>query len=112
LIYFHSCLDVLIKYYDKSDDPFSKRLLHVCKKLGIEWTDIYPELSEEGIENKKRDFQINALRNNMLHQGEYSEDFQLVMNETYRARGLTERIILKMLGINHHNSGLGQPSRL
>jgi hypothetical protein len=111
LIYIHSCLDVLIKHYDKSNDPFSKKLLHVCQNQGIAWKDLYPELSEEDIEKKQLDFPINKLRNKMLHEGEYSDNHHVVMDETGRARCLAERIILNMLGIDYVNSGFGVKDR-
>ncbi len=103
VIYLHSCLDVIIKFFNIQGGSFSKRLLKVCQQNHVEWKDIYSSLTEECIEYHKGDFPINKIRNDMLHDGIYPNDY----TEIFNARALCERLILKILGIDYKDSGLG-----
>lgn len=110
VIYWHSCLDVLIKEFDVNGRSFNHKLVNACKKSGIEWLDLYPDMTEENISLKK-EFPINKIRNEMLHDGEYPENYQLVFSDIPKVRALCERFITKLIGFDYHNSGLGNPGR-
>jgi hypothetical protein len=109
LIYWHSCLDVLIKeHHIDTREPFSRRLWNLLLLSKVEWKDIYPEISQAHIDNKG-EFPINTLRNKMLHEGEYPDDYSPVFEEIRRARALCERLISAFIGVDCSNAGFGNP---
>ena len=108
LIYWHSCLDIINKYFNSMGKSFSHKLIDGCSKNGIEWLDLFPNVTEESLKTKNG-FLINKFRNDMLHYGIYPQDYNLVFKELYRTRALCERFICKMLNIDYRNSGIGFP---
>jgi hypothetical protein len=118
LIYWHSCLDILLKALsgDKASDRkymgFSRKLVLACEEANIEWSDLYTDVSREDIfsDNLRADLRITTIRNNMIHHGDYPniDEFDEVIAENNRAAALAERMILHMLGIDYRNSPVGK----
>ncbi|TSA19400.1 hypothetical protein D4R75_09695 [bacterium] len=106
LVYWHSCLDVLIKEFDGSGKSFSHRLLDACCKAKVDWTDLYPGISETTLD-EKAEFPINKVRNDMLHHGVYPDDYDIIFGETRKARALCERLIASLLGVQLKETGFG-----
>ena len=106
LIYWHSCLDVLIKHVRGKGKTFSHRLVDACKKLDVDWLDMYPDMTEESLKEKK-EFAINRIRNDMLHHGVYPDDYSQGLEELKRAAALSERFIVRILGHDYTGTGLG-----
>jgi predicted RNA-binding protein with RPS1 domain len=108
LIYWHSCLDIIIKYFNSIGKSFSHKLIDCCKKNNVEWLDLFPTVTSESLDNKN-EFPINKIRNDMIHYGIYPKDSELIFTEMYKTRALCERLICKMLKVNYKNKGLGFP---
>ncbi len=106
LIYYHSCLDIIIKYYNASGRSFSHKLVDCCLRNSIQWLDLFPYVTIESLENKN-EFLINKVRNDMLHHGIYPRDYKQVQMEMFRIRALIERLICKMLNVDCKNNGVG-----
>ena len=106
LIYWHSCLDVIIKDFEGNRQPFSVRVVNACKAMGVEWQDLYPEITDASL-SQKADFPINTIRNDMLHHGIYPDNYDKIFIETFKTKALCERFILKMIGMDYKNTGLG-----
>jgi hypothetical protein len=117
LIYWHSCLDILIKLIssektaERKNLGFSKRLVLACEDMFIEWADLYPYITREKIfSDEKSDFKITSFRNNMIHEGKYpdAEEYGEIFCEIARARALTERMIMKTIGVDYKNTPIGK----
>lgn len=106
LIYWHSCLDVLAKQSKGEGKSFSHKVVSACKNAAIDWLDIYPEINEQSLE-EKAEFPINRIRNQMLHDGEYPDDYNEVLREIPKTKALCERLITKMIGVDYNGTGLG-----
>jgi len=106
LIYWHSCLDVLAKQFRGEGSSFSHKVVNACKNTGINWLDIYPEINDQSLD-EKAEFPINRIRNQMLHHGEYPDDYNEVFREILKTKALCERLITKMIGIDYKETGLG-----
>jgi len=117
LIYWHSCLDILIKilsgdkFLDRKNIGFSKKLVLACEDAKIEWSDLYPYVKKEDIFSGtlRADFKITTIRNNMIHDGQYPNpnDFDVVFAENSRAEALAERIIIHILGVEYRGTPIG-----
>lgn len=118
LIYWHSCLDILLKALsgDKALKRrglgFSRKLVLACEDANIEWNDLYKYVTRDEIfsDELKSDFRITTIRNNMIHQGNYpsGEEFAEVFAENNRAATLAERMILRILGLDYRDSPVGK----
>lgn len=106
LIYWHSCLDVIIKNFKSNRQPFSVRVVNACKKMGIEWQDLYPEITDESL-SKKADFPINTIRNDLLHNGIYPDNYDNAIIDLFKTKALCERFIMKIIGSDYKDTGLG-----
>ncbi len=85
---------------------FSHRLVDAMKNAAVDWRDIYPGITAESLDAGAQ-FPINELRNQMLHEGEYPEDYSPVFTEIGRARTLCERLISTYIGVDAKNLDLG-----
>jgi hypothetical protein len=108
LIYWHSCLDIINKYFNSSGKSFSHKLIDCCRINNIDWLDLFPNMTLEALENKE-EFLINKIRNNILHHGVYPDDYKPIFKELYQIRALCERLICKMLNVDYKNTGVGSP---
>ena len=110
IIYWHSCLDIMIDVLNKHrGQNFNYRLILLCKKYEIEWEDLFPYVNKTDIPNKEKGFLINKIRTDIIHKGKYPNDYRTVLYELYRVRALCERLILKYLGIDYKNTPFGIP---
>ncbi|MBI4428207.1 MAG: hypothetical protein HY562_03725 [Ignavibacteriales bacterium] len=74
LIYWHSCLDMLLKILsgertsDRKYMGFSRKLVLACEEENIEWADLYAYARREDIfsDEVRADFKITTFRNNMI----------------------------------------------
>ena len=117
LIYWHSCLDILLKaisgesVVERKYIAFSRKLVLACEEANIEWVDLYPYVKRDEIfsDDVRADFRITTLRNNMIHEGNYPDPQQFgeVIAENSRAAALAERMILSILGVDYRNSPAG-----
>jgi hypothetical protein len=107
IIYALSCLDLLRNYAKVGNKPFTPKLIEACKKFGIYWLDLFDYLDEESIIKAKADMYLNEVRNNIIHEGHYPDDYTKAIEEVDKAKALCERFILRMLNINYENTGLG-----
>jgi hypothetical protein len=118
LIYWHSCLDILLKILsgekasDRKYTAFSRKLVLACEEANIEWADLYAYTRREDIfsDQIKADFKITIFRNNMIHHGNYPDDaeFPEVIAENNRAAALAERMVLHTLGVDYRNTPVGK----
>jgi hypothetical protein len=118
LIYWHSCLDILVKALtgDKASKRkglgFSRKLVLACEDVGIEWKDLYQYVTKDEIfsDELKADFKITTIRNNMIHEGIYPSDkeFADVFAENNGAATLAERMVLRILGMDYRDSPAGK----
>jgi hypothetical protein len=118
LIYWHSCLDILVKGLsgDKASKRkgmgFSRKLVLACEDAGIEWKDLYQYVTRDEIfsDELKADFKITTIRNNMIHDGNYPSDkeFADVFAENNRAATLAERMVLRIFGMDYLESPVGK----
>ncbi|MFA6469263.1 MAG: hypothetical protein WCW35_10210 [Bacteroidota bacterium] len=106
LIYWHSCLDVLIKECKGEGRSYNHKVIDACIKIGVEWLDIYPEMTITSLE-QKAEFPFNRIRNKMIHDGEHPDDYSEVFSELPRIKALCERIITKIIGVDYKNTGFG-----
>jgi hypothetical protein len=106
LIYWHSCLDVLIKECKGEGKSYNHKVIDACIKIGIEWLDIYPEMTINSLE-QRAEFPFNRIRNKMIHDGEHPDDYSEVFSELPRIKALCERIITKIIGVDYKNTGFG-----
>ncbi|MBL7961814.1 hypothetical protein JNL27_16390, partial [bacterium] len=107
LIYWHSCLDVIIKKCDGKGKSFSHKLIDACKNMNIEWLDIYVGITEESLD-LKAEFPLNRIRNEILHDGIYPDDYGEVIKENRNARALCERFITQIIGADYRDTGFGK----
>lgn len=105
LIYWHACLDLLKKHYGFGGKPFSKNLLLACKNTNIDIADLDLKMSAT-IPDKLR---FNEIRDKYLHDGFLVDDYEEIISETRKIKALTERLIVKLLGIDCKLTKLGIP---
>jgi hypothetical protein len=117
LIYWHSCLDILTKLVsgekaiERKNLGFSKRLVLACEDINVEWAELYSYMNREKIfSDEKSDFKITTFRNNMIHEGKYPdlEEYDDVFSEIARARALSERMIMKTIGVEYKDTPIGK----
>ena len=117
LVYWHSCLDILIravsglKGRSRKSEGFSRSLICTCEDLEIPWNDLYPYLRREQVfSEEKMDFLITIYRNRIIHEGAYPEADQYpeVILENSRAKALVERLVMGLLGLYHKDSPVGK----
>jgi hypothetical protein len=68
-------------------------------------------LNREGIfSDEKLDFKITTFRNNMIHEGKYPdlEEYDDVFSEIARARALSERMVMKTIGVECKDTPIGK----
>lgn len=106
LIYWHSCLDVLVKVCKGEGRSYNHKVIDACNKIGIDWLDIYPEMTIESLE-QKGEFPFNRIRNKMVHDGEHPDDYSEVFGELPKIKALCERIITKIIGVDYNKTGFG-----
>lgn len=110
IIYWHSCLDLMINILNKQKgNNFSEQLILLCEQYDIEWKDLFPYVDKANLSSKEKGFLINIIRTEIIHKGEYPNDYKIVFYELYKVRALCERLILKYLGIDYRNTPLGIP---
>lgn len=117
LVYWHSCLDILLKTILSRDpasrkpEGFSRKLIVACESVGVQWNDLYPYLSrEEVFSSGKKDFLITRYRNQIIHEGLYpeSEEYGDLIAENARAKALVERLIMGLLGLYDKECPVGK----
>ena len=80
LIYWHSCLDIIIKHFNSIGKSFSHKLIDCCIKNNIAWLDLFPDVTIESL-NNRNEFLINKIRNDILHHGIYPIDYNIETSE-------------------------------
>jgi hypothetical protein len=117
LIYWHSCLDILIKilaadrWKERKQQGFTKNLVLACEDAGIDWMDLYGYVKRDDIFSEtKADLKITTFRNNMIHEGIYpsDEEYRDVFAENSRAAALFERMVMSMIGLDYRQTALGK----
>jgi hypothetical protein len=116
LIYWHSCLDILIhlagpSITDRRRIGFSRSLVITCENLHINWNDLYSYITKDEIfSDRKADFRITTFRNNMIHLGIYpeSKEYDEIFAENLRAAYLFERIFMRIIGVEYDNTPIGE----
>jgi hypothetical protein len=117
LVYWHSCLDIVIKAVSllkgriRKAEGFSRGLVTACEDLDIPWNDLYPYLSREQVlSEEKMNCHITQYRNQIIHEGTYPEPDQYpeLMLENLRAKALMERLVMGVLGMYHKDSPVGK----
>jgi hypothetical protein len=116
LIYWHSCLDILINLAGPSLSVrrglgFSKSLVDTSEYLGADWGGLYSYIKKEDIfSDEKADFKITIFRNNMIHHGIYplNEECHEVYAENMRAATLFERMVMKIMGLEYDGTPIGK----
>lgn len=106
IIYWHSCLDLLIKEIVGTNKPFDLKLIKACLKSNVEWLDLFPYLSEEYIKRGNKSL-VNKIRNEIIHEGKYPDNYSTIRKELRSVRALCERLILKLIGIDYKNTCVG-----
>lgn len=112
IIYALSCLDLIRNSFKKNAQhlqSFTPHLLDVCETNNIEWLDLFPYLTKSEVFDKqiKKDMYLNIVRNEIIHHGIYPSNYDESRDEILKARALSERFILKLLGIDYHSTDLG-----
>jgi hypothetical protein len=117
LIYWHSCLDILIKilaadrWKERKQQGFTRNLVLACEDAGIDWMDLYGYVRRDDIFSEtKADLKITTFRNNMIHEGVYpsDEEYRDVFAENSRAAALFERMMMSMMGLDYRQTPLGK----
>jgi hypothetical protein len=106
LIYWHSCLDVINKYFKAKGKSFNHKVINCCLKNNIDWSDLFPNLNIVTLE-EKQEFLINKVRNEMLHDGIYPDDYEPIFREIRKIKALSERLICKILKVDYKETGVG-----
>lgn len=106
LIYWHSCLDVINKYFKAKGKSFNHKVINCCLMNNIDWSDLFPDINIDSLE-KKQEFLINKVRNEMLHHGIYPDDYDPIFRELRKIRALSERLICKILKVDYRDTGVG-----
>jgi hypothetical protein len=117
LVYWHSCLDIVIKAIsdpktrNSKSEGFSRKLILACEHLDISWKDLYPYVSREKVfSDEKADFHITQYRNAIIHEGLYPEirEYNDLVAENARAKVLMERLVMGVLGLYNKDSPVGK----
>jgi hypothetical protein len=96
----------LIKECKGEGRSYNHKVIDACIKIGVEWLDIYPEMTITSLE-QKAEFPFNRIRNKMIHDGEHPDDYSEVFSELPRIKALCEGIITKIIGVDYKNTGFG-----
>ena len=98
-------MDLLIKRINGKNKPFDSQLIKACIKSDVEWLDIFPYLTEDYVSKNKS--LLNKIRNEIIHEGQYPENYIKIKKELKSVRALCERLILKLLGIDYKDTCIG-----
>lgn len=108
IIYWHSCLDLIVKWSKVRERSFSQKLIKACKKKDIKWLDLFPYMIEEKVFSTDAvQLKLNKIRNEMIHDGEYLKDYGTAILEIRKVRALSERFLMKILNVEYANTGIG-----
>lgn len=107
IIYWHSCLDILLKYFVGSGKSFTHKFIDVCSKNNIEWEDLFKYLTDVSLREGK-EMELNKIRNKIIHHGIYPRDYDSIMVELTKVKAICERLICKSLGFDYRKSCIGK----
>jgi len=107
IIYMLSVLDMINLWSKSKGKGLSQKLQYSCETNNIELIDLFPYMNKNSVLNEKQDLLLNKVRNNIIHNGVYPNSYEEIDEEILASRALAERFLLKMLGIDYRNSGLG-----
>ena len=107
IIYWHSCLDILLKLFYAKGKSFTHKLIYVCKTNNIDWLDLFAYLTEESLKQKK-EIEINKIRNDIIHYGVHPVNYDRIIKELPNVKSMCERLICKALGVDYRNTCIGK----
>jgi hypothetical protein len=109
-LFWHSCLDFLKGILGHPGQPFGAKLVAACDGSNIDFEDLFPVPTRAELldGHAPKRFRFTEIRNNYIHDGFIIEDFDELFTLRDKMRGLTERLLLRLLDIDYRQTPLGK----
>lgn len=106
-IYWHSCLDLILKTVGYPAPAFSPKFIAACEALNVQYDDLFPTPTKAEV-NAKQKFRFSEIRNEYIHEGLVMSDFYEAFEQRTRMAAVSERMLLALIGIDYTTTPLGK----